>query len=885
VGAGEIEPGPEVGCPLKEDQDQAGRRDDQADRYSADRVKLRRPASRPLAFQRPATPATPPATPPAADQARRVTEPAPVRSTTPPSELPPPVRARAIATKPSAVTPHPRSKARAGARPLGATRPSIDLGASMRAVRRTVRPGRRTGYLAAGIVTVVAVVFGMMALLPSVPATPSATGSIYQVNWKSATTSPTRFDFGPYFATFGDTLMMLGTTGLTTTVWSSDDGSAWTKISDEGEFVISGRRFVAQGFSADGSGGLVAIGNSVGSGANDVAATAWHSKDGRGWSQATVNSGKGQEMIGGAASKPGIVVTAGYGVAWASSDGVNWTAHVLPGAINYLPRVVAAWDGGFVIVGLSTGGGDTKSAVWYSETGDAWIMSTTVLDGFDARGIASNGKRVVVVGADTSDSSDSLAASWSSTDGNAWVKASARTDQADTAIDGVTLVNGAFVAVGAADKSLSGSSSVAPGSLALWVSEDGTWWLPLASSASPVTRARVATLRNRVVLVGGVEGGQRTLDGEISLGPVRAPTASPAAPLQYALTLKSGETPMIADITKNDVLGPVVATADRFLTFITRPAGTTVWSSPNGGLWAQEVAPAGLVTPTNNGRPVILNAISDGKGGVLAVGKVTSSAGDTGTIWHLPKGGDWHQATLEDDAPPEFTNVAVGEKGYVAVSDKAGGSIVMYSSDGETWNAGAISVTTAANLLVTSYQYGFVIVASDKARGGATNAWTSPDGRTWSARSEWALPLNVTAILGTSSGIVAVTSGSGVAPSASASATPKPSPTKAGALASGNWWWSSTGLVWRQTGLTATGAYFGLVNGRIVAFSPPSKVGDPWTGFSSADGRTWQTIGKTAVTFAGVNVCRIASSGSRVVVIGWQATAQLKDFYGSYAGS
>ena len=749
------------------------------------------------------------------------------------------------------------------------------------------RPGMRSAFALTGIATVLAIVVGLVALLPSVPAAPVATGSIYQVTWSSASNPPTRFDFGPYFTTFGSDLMMLGTTGTTTTVWSSSDGTSWQQVSAAGAFTIPGRRFVAQGFSADGSGGLVTIGNSVGAGTNDVAATAWHSRDGRTWTLATVNSGSGQEMIGGSAARPGVVVTAGYGVAWSSTDGINWTAHVLPGALNYLPRAVASWDGGFVIIGLWTAGGDTRSAVWYSETGDSWILSTTVLDGFDVRGVASNGGRIVAVGSDTSSSADGLAASWSSTDGNAWLKATARTDQADTAMDGVAFVDGGFVAVGAADKSLAGTSSVAPTTLAMWISEDGTWWLPLTGTAQPVTRGHMAAIDNHVILVGGAESGQKALIGSLTLGPVRAPTASPSAPSQYTLALKAGETPMIVDITANDALGPVAAASDRFLTFVTRPAGTTVWASPNGSLWAQEVTPAGLVTTANNGRPVILQAISDGKGGVIAIGRVTSSTGDSGTIWRLPKGGDWHQATLNDDAPPEFSSVAVGSNGYVAASDQAGGSTIMYSTDGETWNAGAIAVTGATALTVAAYQYGYVAVASDPAHNGATTAWTSPDGRTWTMRSDWRLPINVTGVFGIGTGLVAVTNGTGVAPSPSASPTPKASPTAAGTgtASRSTWWWSSTGLAWKQSGLVMSGSNYAVVNGRILAFDVPTKAGSGWVEWSTSDGKSWQNLGPSTVSFAYSPTCRIASIGSRIAIVGWDAKAQLKDFFGSFSGS
>jgi len=187
--------------------------------------------------------------------------------------------------------------------------------------------------------------------------------------------------------------------------------------------------------------------------------------------------------------------------------------------------------------------------------------------------------------------------------------------------------------------------------------------------------------------------------------------------------------------------------------------------------------------------------------------------------------------------------------------------------------------------MLTSYQYGFVAVASESAHGGATTAWTSPDGRTWTMRPDWDLPINVTGIVGMGSGLVAVANGTGVAPSPSASPTPKPSPTKAGTAGTASWWYSTSGLVWRQTSLTTIGTDYAVVNGRILAFSIPATAGAGWTAFSSADGRTWQSLGATTATFPGAPYCRIASSGSRVAIVGWQGTAQLKDYFGTFAGN
>src|ERR1035437_4607309 len=155
-----------------------------------------------------------------------------------------------------------------------------------------------------------------------------------------------------------------------------------------------------------------------------------------------------------------------------------------------------------------------------------------------------------------------------------------------------------------------------------------------------------------------------------------------------------GVTPMITDVTKDDVLGPVVNTKDRFVVFLTGPVGTSIWSAPPDSLWSQEADWDALTASGTTGRPVVLQAIADGQGGIIAVGRVTNDKGDNGIIWHMSKPGDWHQAQILDDAPPEISSVAAGPNGFVASSDVAGGSPILYSTDGETWQAGAISVAS-----------------------------------------------------------------------------------------------------------------------------------------------------------------------------------------------
>jgi hypothetical protein len=774
---------------------------------------------------------------------------------------------------------------------------------SRTSLRRSLhRPSVRAAFGFTGIVAVVAIVWALVAALPNQPGTAPATGSIYGINWRSASLpADVKFDFGPYFTEMGDQLIMLGTAGSTTTAWSTSDGTSWSRISGDGSFGMDGRRFVAQGMSDDGSGGLVAVGNSLptgaGAGATDITATAWHSRDGKTWTRAQVDAASGQEMIGGAVSMGGTVVAGGNGVAWVSSDGTSWSPVAVPGAQGFIPRAVGSWGGGFAIVALWSGTGPTRSAVWYSPTGREWTQAATPLDGFDARGIASVGGRIVTVGSDSSDIAEGFAVSWTSTDGNTWVKATAPADRASTAMDSVAAVNGSFVAIGSPDLTATDAVSQSPATLAVWVSEDGVNWLPMSTTTPPITRGRLAIIRGQVLAVGGsgTGSGLGLLLGTPTMGVARAPIATASPPAVYALSLKAGSVPMIPDVNSKDALGPVVTTSDRFVTFITRPTGTTIWSSPDGSLWAQEVDPTGLTAAGNKGRPVILQAIQDGQGGIIAIGSVTDANGSTGTIWHRTSGTDWHQVTIQDDAPPEFSSIAAGPSGFVASSDQAGGSPVMYSTDGETWYASSISVADGFALTVNTYQYGFVAVGTNSAKGGLSAAWTSPDGRTWTLRTDWKLPANVSELFGLGKGLVATSSVSEApiptpAPSVSAGSsspatpkatpTPKPTPKPSTAPPKTQWWWSSTGAAWQATSLETSTDNWAVVNDEIFALDPPATGSGDWTTWNSADGRTWNKSVSDPIAFPGSTVCAIASVGNKVVIVGWQAAGQLKGYFG-----
>jgi len=846
--------------------------------------------------------------------------------------------------------PHPLTRARRDTAGRGLGR-SVGLGrlragaGATRTERWTARPGfgrpSTRGLMGlAGLTATVAIVTALIVTLPNQTFVPTPTGSVYGINWHKVSPAPaTRLDFGPYFAHLANDLLMVGTVSATTnnvvssttTVWSTGDGTTWSQKSVVDSFTAAGRRFVSQGVSDDGQGGLIVVGNSLGSSPTDVTASAWHSRDGATWTPMAVDNATGQEMVAGVASQAGTVVTAGNGVAWVSTAGSPWAAQVLPGAStpagSYTPRAVGSWSGGFAIIGLWTGSGPTRSAAWYSADGQTWKLATTSLVGFDLHGLAEVGSRIVAIGNDLSDAAPGLAVTWSSADGKTWTKVTPPSDQPTIGLDGVANVDGTLLAFGApppvttsaaasAAPTLPGSTPIPNAVETFWISEDGLNWLPITSTAAPLSHARMAAIGKRAVMLGSATTGLSVMTGDLVLGPSRPPVSPSAPPANLALSLQAGNSPMISDVTKDFTLGPLTTSKDRFLVFATGPTGTSIYSSPSGVLWSLEAASTALTATGVKGRPVVLKAVPDGQGGIIAVGKVTGSTGDTGMVWHMTQSGKWKQATFQDDTPNEFSSITAGPSGFVVSTDnQAGGSPIMYSTDnGDTWQAGAIAVGDGFALTVATYRYGYVTVGTDPARQGATTAWTSPDGRTWTIRTDWHLPPKVTALFGIGTSMVAEaatappsapgSSASGspaikasgspfatgsLAPSSSPSAkatpkvTPKPTATPVPAPTTTTWWWSATGVVWQPSGLVTQGSgNMANVSGQILVIDAPAKAGN-WTAWASADGKTWRKPASDPVLFAGAKTCILASLNNRLVIVGWDGPGALKDYVGQFA--
>jgi hypothetical protein len=822
---------------------------------------------------------------------------------------------------------------------------------------------RQTISVAVGLTTVIAVVAGLVLLIPNRPVALPSAGSVRGVDFRAASKPPTgNFYYGPYFVSEGSRLLMMGSDGKTSTVWSSTDGSAWEAISVPGSFGAPTQRFVVLGFASDGNGGLIAVGDGFAPGSK-VVATAWHSRDGQTWSPAAVDFPTNTEMIG-LAERPGAIVSAGNGVAWFSQDGSSWTLVALPNATGYTPRAVRAWAGGFAILAVSGGTDPRHTAAWISSDGKVWTPAEAPLAGFQAQSLVAYGNGLVAVGsqiltpeelatpspspspspspgpsastgkatpkatpkpaktaapsAAASGASPSpsptptptveVATSWISPDGIHWFRGNALPTRQSQALESITQVFDSLVAVssepgGLAEAPASPGASALPARPAsLWTSDDGMTWKPMPTSASALTRGQLAPFGKSLVLAGIDSGGSlAVLIGDVSLGsplPVIAVTPTPP----FSIALHAGPMPMVPGLATEDTLGPVVATADRFLVFVNGKAGAAVFSSADGSVWSTEASPAVLLGAASTGTAgataatgtatasgtaiasgtgaatgatgtaVVTAAAPDGQGGIVAVGSISGASGQSAAIWRLT-GTTWTGATISGTAPSSLGSVDVHDGNFVAAADSDGGPRIMYSGDGTTWVEAAISGADAYSLTLSSWSGGFV--ASGVDNSGKAAAWTSPDGLTW-ARADWKLPTYASVVYGTRKGLVT---------------------TSSGLTANTSWWWSADGKTWHDSNLTTTGGCWGETDSGFAAISmatpgsvpsagsaPSGGSAGKWTLWASKDAQTWQQPIADPFSFGVPSFCRMASIHQKVIVVGWAKKGVLEDYYGDLTG-
>jgi hypothetical protein len=816
-------------------------------------------------------------------------------------------------TRPKA---HPRSRRKAGPwQP-----PKIGLPALHRPTlhRPTLhRPTwplsiRQSISAAVALATVIAVVAGMVMLIPSQPVATPPTGSVRGVDFRAASRPPTgNFFYGPYFVPQGSRLLMMGSDGKTSTVWSSSDGSTWQSIADPGSFGAPTQRFVVLGFSDDGNGGLVAVGDGFATG-NKVVATAWHSRDGRTWSPATVDYPNDTEMIG-LAERPGALVSAGNGVAWFSQDGSSWNVVALPNATGYIPRAVRAWASGFEIVAVSTGTDPRHTKAWTSSDGTHWTEAANQLAGFEVQDLVAYGNGLVAVGSQiltpaelatpspwptpsptptagpsaskakatpkptpkpsgtaaasgaspspspTPPPTAAVAISWISPDGINWYRGNALPSRESQALESVTQVFDSLVAVSSEPSTVMGASP-SPGasasptdSASLWTSDDGMTWKPLTTGATALTRGRLAPFGTSLVLAGiDASGSLAVLTGTLALGsplPVVLLTPTPA----FSISLQAGAAPMVPELTAANTLGPVIATTDQFLAFVNGKNGTTVLSSTDGSTWSTQAGPA-----------VLAGAGAAGTAGPAPTTGPATLAPPTGKASAAPATGTASLAPAS--GTPVVAAAALDSYGnVVAVGSISAGSTqsaAIWDLAGTTWTAGAISGDAPSSLGSVAVHGGDYVAAANS--NGGPRLLYSGDGMTWVDASISGADAYSLTVSSWSSGFVA----SGVDKSGKAAA-----------------WTSADGLTWVAASwkLPANASAVVATRMGLVATSQGLTGNTSW--WWSADGKAWKdskltttggcwsTLDSGVMAVSAPSAGSAASGGSARPAAGWTVWA------------
>ena len=396
------------------------------------------------------------------------------------------------------------------------------------------RPGLMTRLI--GLAITLALAIGLVAVvavrLDGSGGLPAPSGS---VSWHGPVEVSTGMTFGVDLAVSGENLYLVGKS-TSTEVWSSTDGTSWTVASAE-ETVDSS--FVPRGAVADGSGGLLVVGETLGGGTQTPTPAIWHSSNGGAFTRATFETPTPAEIVGVAAGSGRFVAVGDHSApamgtattgaivysldAWSSVDGASWSHVTLPDSDDYQAITVSAWSGGFAAVGVSETG-QSGAAIWTSSDGNSWQRSPAALGDFGVTSLLSFGGRLVALGAIRDEAEGIIPASWASSDGRTWVESKAPVREPAMMFDRATVVGSDIVAVGMSHMGStqelvvgSGAGATprpAPSSVAsAWISTDGSSWrlVPadpalvfdsyMSSMAAFGDRPVVATLGNQALLV------------------------------------------------------------------------------------------------------------------------------------------------------------------------------------------------------------------------------------------------------------------------------------------------------------------------------------------------------------------------------------------------
>ncbi len=284
---------------------------------------------------------------------------------------------------------------------------------------------------------------------------------------------------------------------LNAAVWTSPDGSEWTRLSRDNP-VFGGDESTKMEDVTVGGPGLIAVGHE---GTPEHPAV-WTSVDGVDWTRVANDPGglgpSGfQKMLGVAARDTGVVAvgwewgsSGRHAAAWTSLDGIAWSrvphdASVFgSGPDGFLAghqmRGVTPGGPGFVAVGWVGDGVDLDAAVWTSPDGSTWTPAPhdeVVFGGASDQimnDVAVGGPGLIAVGWTGDAVGESQAAVWTSTDGFTWIRVPNDTEEwgAVAEMHRVASSGSGIVAVG--------SDASEP---AIWESPDGWAWSRVVQNA------------------------------------------------------------------------------------------------------------------------------------------------------------------------------------------------------------------------------------------------------------------------------------------------------------------------------------------------------------------------------------------------------------------
>ena len=222
-------------------------------------------------------------------------------------------------------------------------------------------------------------------------------------------------------ATTTDASVVVGTDGASAAIWTSPDGSMWTRVAhDEAVFGGPGDQRVEAVTTLSDDRGWLAVGSD---GQGDAAV--WVSSDGSTWARIAVEGLGGpadQVLLDVVAGQRGLVAVGsdgGSAAAWTSPDGTAWARTDLgPGRASAL----AVGDTGLVAVG-STAGDDLDAASWHSADGTTWARAEgddlTGPSDQQLAGVTTGDDVIVAVGA-TNLGGGGDAAAWTSGSAGTW---------------------------------------------------------------------------------------------------------------------------------------------------------------------------------------------------------------------------------------------------------------------------------------------------------------------------------------------------------------------------------------------------------------------------------------------------------------------------------